>query len=158
VRPDFILLRVLARNLICWDAVEASEEWMLSQLPPFLREAEQPDEDLRFARANIVAGACLSLGFRFAGSGNAAAHATIAAHITRLLKKRTSVHPQVRQADAAGPPLIAVRRRATSGPSAPCTRRAWPRAHWRWPWLWLVRGTWRASASSARRACASTTA
>merc|ERR1711965_1164369 len=33
VRPDLILLRVTARNLIMWDSVLPTDEWMRAQLP-----------------------------------------------------------------------------------------------------------------------------
>ena len=31
VRPDLVLLRVLARNLIMWDSIVASDAWIDSQ-------------------------------------------------------------------------------------------------------------------------------
>lgn len=37
VRPDFILLRMLARSLVMWDSVGPGEDWLLAQLPPLLR-------------------------------------------------------------------------------------------------------------------------
>ena len=32
VRPDLILLRVTARNLIMWDSVHPTEQWLDSQV------------------------------------------------------------------------------------------------------------------------------
>lgn len=37
VRPDFILLRVLARALVLWSEVRPTEDWLLAQLPPILQ-------------------------------------------------------------------------------------------------------------------------
>ncbi len=38
VRPDLLLVRVLSKNLILWDAIEPSEEWLMRQLPAILRQ------------------------------------------------------------------------------------------------------------------------
>ena len=37
VRPDFIMLRVLARNLVMWDAVQPTAAWLSSQLPDIIK-------------------------------------------------------------------------------------------------------------------------
>ena len=83
VRPDLILLRVTARNLIMWDSVEPTSEWLASQVPSWPTPPTQPahgcgpatarnvssdPESIRLAKANSIAGACLALGLRFAGS------------------------------------------------------------------------------------------
>ncbi|CAI5939022.1 unnamed protein product [Closterium sp. NIES-64] len=39
VRPDFILLRVLACSLILWDSVRPSDEWVAAQVPGIIRAA-----------------------------------------------------------------------------------------------------------------------
>ena len=41
VRPDLIMLRVTARNLIMWDHVRPTEAWFEEQLPP-LKGQPQP--------------------------------------------------------------------------------------------------------------------
>jgi len=79
VRPDLVLLRVLARGLILWDSVRPTDAWVNSQLTPSTGGGErgglEPDSTtLRLARLNSLAGACLVLGLRFAGSCNQAAH------------------------------------------------------------------------------------
>ncbi|XP_010067541.2 anaphase-promoting complex subunit 1 isoform X5 [Eucalyptus grandis] len=85
VRPDFIMLRVIARNMIMWSRVHPSKNWIESQVPEIvkigvegLREdvenlMETDVEALVQAYINIVAGACISLGLKFAGTmdGNA---------------------------------------------------------------------------------------
>jgi len=37
VRPDFILLRMLARSLVMWDDFRPTQEWLVAQLPPLIR-------------------------------------------------------------------------------------------------------------------------
>ena len=89
VRPDLIALRVIARNLILWDHVQPSAEWLNAQMP--LHGAPLPVSDnsiddgadaeaqqaLRLAKINATGGACLALGLRFAGSGCASACALL---------------------------------------------------------------------------------
>ncbi|KAK4359004.1 hypothetical protein RND71_021233 [Anisodus tanguticus] len=73
VRPDFILLRVIARNLIMWSRVHASEEWIQSQIPEVIQngvkglgdtmsDTDEINADA-FVQAyvHIVVGACISL-------------------------------------------------------------------------------------------------
>ncbi|CAA0820113.1 Anaphase-promoting complex subunit 1, partial [Striga hermonthica] len=85
VRPDFIVLRVIARNLIMWSSIHPSEDWIKSLIPEVVRSGlkglgdviddiyEMDAEAFVQAYANIVVGACISLGLRFAGTrdGNA---------------------------------------------------------------------------------------
>ncbi|CAN6805344.1 unnamed protein product [Brassica oleracea] len=85
VRPDFIMLRVIARNLIMWSRIRPTCDWIQSQVPEVVKngishlqddmdDAYEVDvEALVHAYVNIVAGACISLGLRFAGTrdGNA---------------------------------------------------------------------------------------
>ncbi|XP_065560963.1 anaphase-promoting complex subunit 1-like isoform X3 [Artemia franciscana] len=82
VRPDMLLLRVLARNLILWDEILPSLSWIENHVPIEFRHLclKKPDQDMPLgidygtinqAYCNIVPGACLALGFRFGGSANA---------------------------------------------------------------------------------------
>ncbi|KDP44743.1 hypothetical protein JCGZ_01243 [Jatropha curcas] len=80
VRPDFIMLRVIARNLIMWSRVHPSKDWILSQIPEIVKSGveglrddisdvdEMDAETFVQAYVNVVAGACISLGLRFAGT------------------------------------------------------------------------------------------
>ncbi|KAL2039544.1 hypothetical protein N7G274_007816 [Stereocaulon virgatum] len=75
VRPDIFLLRTVARHLIMWYDIEPTSRWIKSQLPLALEDRSGlklvrilTSEDMPFF--NIVAGLCLSIGVRFAGSGN----------------------------------------------------------------------------------------
>ncbi|KAJ7525602.1 hypothetical protein O6H91_17G058400 [Diphasiastrum complanatum] len=86
VRPDFILLRVVARTLIMWDSVRPNEEWVQAQVPFIVKEAMSGVNDaarthdgilgdvdmeaLAQAHVNILAGACLSIALRYAGTAS----------------------------------------------------------------------------------------
>lgn len=75
VRPDVLLLRTLAKNLIMWSQVEPTVEWIRSSLPNEYRWRHllQGPRSLRskdMAFYSILAGLLFSLGLRFAGSGN----------------------------------------------------------------------------------------
>jgi len=75
VRPDIFLLRTVARHLIMWENIQANARWMSVQLPLAHQQKSKlttvrvlTSEDLPFF--NIIAGLCLSIGLRFAGSGS----------------------------------------------------------------------------------------
>ncbi|XP_038722804.1 anaphase-promoting complex subunit 1 [Tripterygium wilfordii] len=82
VRPDFITLRVIAQNLIMWSRVQPSKDWIQSQIPEIIKSSisdlhnddsdidEMDAETFVQAYVNIVAGACISIGLRFAGTMN----------------------------------------------------------------------------------------
>lgn len=42
VRPDLILLRLLARSLVLWDSIRPTADWIASQLPPLLQVRQLP--------------------------------------------------------------------------------------------------------------------
>ncbi|KAL8936994.1 MAG: hypothetical protein Q9211_003911 [Gyalolechia sp. 1 TL-2023] len=73
VRPDILLLRTVARHLIMWDQIRPTPSWMIKQLPPAFQSNRQLDVRLmssqELPKLNIVAGLCLSLGLRYAGTG-----------------------------------------------------------------------------------------
>lgn len=81
--------KVLCKNLIMWDGIECSQQWLNSQVPPLIREIFLSDfaavqkkysqrvkqEEIDFATValcyiNIIAGSTFSIGFRYAGTGN----------------------------------------------------------------------------------------
>ena len=37
VRPDFVMLRVLAKSLVMQDSVQASKAWVEDQMPPLIK-------------------------------------------------------------------------------------------------------------------------
>ncbi|MBN3295003.1 APC1 protein, partial [Amia calva] len=81
IKPEFLLLRTLARCLIMWEEILPNSEWINSNVPQIIQEnivfhEETPSsEDLNMetlaqAHDYIIAGACMAVGFRFAGSAN----------------------------------------------------------------------------------------
>lgn len=73
VRPDQFLLRTVARHLIMWDDIQATSAWMKNHLPFIFQQNMKmtnihtlTSEDMPFF--NIIAGLCLSIGLRYAGS------------------------------------------------------------------------------------------
>lgn len=80
MRPDFLLLRVLCRSLILWDSIEASEQFVKSQVPEFIKTAIKKKEDkskykytseseaIEQSYLYVIAGACLSIGIKYAGT------------------------------------------------------------------------------------------
>ncbi|KAF5944722.1 hypothetical protein HYC85_018799 [Camellia sinensis] len=77
VRPDFIMLRVIARNLIMWSQSQIPEiiQNGVKRLGDEMGDIDETDaEAFVQAYVNIVAGACISLGLRFAGTKDGNAH------------------------------------------------------------------------------------
>ncbi|XP_062851927.1 anaphase-promoting complex subunit 1 [Trichomycterus rosablanca] len=81
IKPEFLLLRTLARCLIMWDEILPNEEWVTGNVPQIiqenigLQEEALASEDLNMetlvqAHDYIIAGACMAVGFKFAGSSN----------------------------------------------------------------------------------------
>ncbi|XP_026330751.1 anaphase-promoting complex subunit 1 isoform X3 [Hyposmocoma kahamanoa] len=93
VRPDLLMLRIIARGLVLWDSIEASEEWVENQVPPSIKpyclvkptEENVDYEAMNQAYCNIIAGACFSLGLRFAGSGDDDARDAILHFVRRFI-------------------------------------------------------------------------
>ncbi|KAM8852237.1 anaphase-promoting complex subunit 1 isoform 1-T1 [Synchiropus picturatus] len=78
IKPEFLLLRTLARCIIMWDDILPSTEWVKSNIPKIMRATFDSSEDINVetmaqAQDYITAGACLALGLRFAGSANSEA-------------------------------------------------------------------------------------
>jgi anaphase-promoting complex subunit 1 len=75
VRPDIFLLRTLAKHLIMWDNIEASNDWIIKNLPVEYRD----DWDLKNITKlrsdqmpffNILAGLLWSISLKYAGTGD----------------------------------------------------------------------------------------
>eukprot|EP01147_Barroeca_monosierra_P005120 gene5120-159_t len=88
IRPDFLLLLVVSRALILWDSVMPSNEWVLLQCPPIIQRfslrknrrsniSNDTLETVHQAEVFLLAGCCLALGLRFAGTANQDAVDTI---------------------------------------------------------------------------------
>ncbi|XP_048585959.1 anaphase-promoting complex subunit 1 isoform X2 [Nematostella vectensis] len=99
VRPDFLLLRLLSRGLIMWDSIQPCKDWVESHIPDIVQKyafcadpetlkVDDSDIDLQTlsqAKASIIAGCCLAMGMRFAGSANQEAF-TCLMHYTKYFK------------------------------------------------------------------------
>ncbi|KXX73439.1 Negative regulator of mitosis [Madurella mycetomatis] len=75
VRPDILLLRTVAKNIILWKEIDPTFEWIRDGLPSEYRARFQLtsitklySRDMPFF--SILAGLCFALGLRFAGSAN----------------------------------------------------------------------------------------
>ena len=105
VRPDFILLRLVARSLVMWDSIEPTEDFILGSLPAILRDFDpslprdgpvdrETGHDLEaLAQGQVqgLAGACMSVGLKFAGSANPNAEAILTAYVKRFLQRKREV-------------------------------------------------------------------
>ncbi|CCE83362.1 Piso0_003937 [Millerozyma farinosa CBS 7064] len=91
VRPDHLLLRCVARNLIMWDDIGTSIEWVNSEIPVILREKyslesfDMYDSD-QLPYLNILGGLCLSIAFRYASSHNRSARDTLLYYLDLFIK------------------------------------------------------------------------
>ena len=91
VRPDIFLLRTVARHLIMWDNIQPTTRWMKQQLPIIYQHKHKlttirilTSEDMSLF--NIVAGLCLSIGLRFAGSGSLEVRNMLCHYVDQLIR------------------------------------------------------------------------
>ena len=91
VRPDIFLLRTVARHLIMWHDIEPTFRWMKKQLPLVYQHKHKlttirvlNSQDMPFF--NIVAGLCLSIGLRFAGSGSLTVRSMLCHYVDQLMR------------------------------------------------------------------------
>lgn len=95
VRSDILLLRVVARNLIMWDDVQPSLEWIRKSMPSAYRSttpeltlsrmtSKKPLDSKKLPFYNILAGFCWSVSLKFSGSGNVAARNVCLYYLDRI--------------------------------------------------------------------------
>jgi anaphase-promoting complex subunit 1 len=84
IRPDLLLIRTLAINMIHWEDVRPTQEWVESRVPSFVssawetqRQGGSIDETVRLAYYHIVAGCCFTLGLKYASTINETAHGVL---------------------------------------------------------------------------------
>ncbi|KAL6620059.1 hypothetical protein ACP70R_035198 [Stipagrostis hirtigluma subsp. patula] len=99
VRPDFIMLRIIARNLILWSRIQPTKDWVESQIPETVKfgvsnmsegdiNSDEFDAEALFqAYVNIVTGACIALGLKHAGSRNGDAQEILYAYAVNFLNE-----------------------------------------------------------------------
>ncbi|XP_069743780.1 anaphase-promoting complex subunit 1 [Narcine bancroftii] len=98
VKPEFLLMRTLARGLIMWDEIKPNPAWINSNIPPIVRQnaadGQAPEgvdlQTMRQAHINIIAGACMAMGLRFAGSSNVAAFNCLYKYVKMFLESVSS--------------------------------------------------------------------
>lgn len=91
VRPDIFLLRTVARHLIMWSSIQPTYNFIQSSVPkPYRHRASLSStrhlnsEDMPFF--NILAGLCLALGLRFAGSGSHTARDLLTSYLDHFIR------------------------------------------------------------------------
>ncbi|XP_029925763.1 anaphase-promoting complex subunit 1 isoform X2 [Myripristis murdjan] len=97
IKPEFLLLRTLARCIIMWDEILPNAAWVSSNLPQIIQENignASVSEDMNLetlvqAHDYIIAGACMAVGFRFAGSANSDAFDCLYKFARRFMKGLT---------------------------------------------------------------------
>ncbi|KAG1700314.1 hypothetical protein DVH05_012115 [Phytophthora capsici] len=103
VRPDILLVRTLAKNLVMWNDISPTTDWIEQhQVPAQLLHAyrsilshngddSSSHADLHSiceAYANIIAGAVMSIGLRFAGTENTSARETLRKYVLHFRELR----------------------------------------------------------------------
>jgi anaphase-promoting complex subunit 1 len=90
IRPDLFLLRTLAKNLILWSEITASPQWIAENLPAIYRDRfgltavpQLSTVDLPFF--NILAGLCLSIAVKYAGSGDETVRDLLVHYLDRFI-------------------------------------------------------------------------
>ncbi|KAL1892382.1 Anaphase-promoting complex subunit 1 [Sporothrix stenoceras] len=91
VRPDILLLRTLAKNLILWSKIEATFDWVRRSLPAeyrnmYLLTHVEKLNSLDLPLFSIVAGLCFASALRFAGSGNVLVRDVLVYYLDRFRK------------------------------------------------------------------------
>ncbi|PSN62525.1 negative regulator of mitosis [Corynespora cassiicola Philippines] len=75
VRPDIFLLRTLAKHLIMWDHIEATDDWVIKNLPREYRDNFSLKSIIKLRSSqmpffNILAGLLWSVSLKYAGTGD----------------------------------------------------------------------------------------
>ncbi|GAM19579.1 hypothetical protein SAMD00019534_027540 [Acytostelium subglobosum LB1] len=119
VRTNCLLIRTLGKSLILWDSVQPTEDWILNQVPVSIRSLvtllNSPNDQRVFSLSdtgykndidhefillifcNIVAGACMSIGMRFAGTANEQASSVLTVWTQRFLKRQLFITCKLKQ-------------------------------------------------------------
>ncbi|XP_065826843.1 anaphase-promoting complex subunit 1-like isoform X2 [Oscarella lobularis] len=98
IRPDMLTLMTLCRGLILWDSVVPSSTWVNSHVPPivarksgdFARQQSSETKMLGEIRIHVIAGACMAIGMRFAGTSNKAAFDCLMERVKYFIKLSSS--------------------------------------------------------------------
>lgn len=94
VPPNLLLLRTLAKSLILWDDIQPTADWVNAQYLPMkaFGTARGPAADapsinaLDIANYNVIAGACMALALKYAGSASADAWKVVVFYYDSLIR------------------------------------------------------------------------
>lgn len=94
VRPDLLLLRCLAKNVILWSQIGKSSHWVESEIPEVLRKKYNITnitslDSEQVAYFNILGGACLSLAIKYASSQDLKARETLITYLDIFMEIST---------------------------------------------------------------------
>ncbi|KAG5359009.1 Negative regulator of mitosis [Yarrowia sp. E02] len=94
VRPDLLLLRALAANIIMWDQIGSSVSWVEGQISAFLRRKytlksiKTLNSDM-LSYMNIIAGNCFALALKHASTANEHAKSTLLHYLDEFMRLAT---------------------------------------------------------------------
>lgn len=100
VRNDLILLRTACRHLIMWDQIFCTKASIESLVPSFIAHAIRRTSKLtggavpaeeEVAYWQVIAGGCLAIGLKFAGSAKVEAHSLLVEYLDILVRKAAGV-------------------------------------------------------------------
>ncbi|KAJ3566722.1 hypothetical protein NP233_g6827 [Leucocoprinus birnbaumii] len=85
IQPSFLTVRTIARNLIMWNEIAPTDEWLMDQVPESIREEIEArskhhrviDEAIELAYYNVLAGCCFVIGLKYAGTARQEAYLLI---------------------------------------------------------------------------------
>ncbi|KAG7664251.1 APC1 [[Candida] subhashii] len=90
IRPDMLLLRCLAKNLIMWQEIGCSKKWVESEIPFAIlekfgkRDLNVLDSD-QLVYFNLLGGACMSIAVKYASSHDLIARDTIIYYLDKMM-------------------------------------------------------------------------
>lgn len=91
IRPDFLLLRTLAKHLIMWDYVGKSIGWIEANIPAVLlkkykvENIKTLDSD-QMSYFNILGGLCFAMGLRYVSTGDEEVKETLLHYLDWVMK------------------------------------------------------------------------
>ncbi|KAG2731980.1 hypothetical protein G9P44_004397 [Scheffersomyces stipitis] len=91
IRPDLLLLRSIAKNLILWNDIGKSVEWVQSEVPSVLFEKygkghiQVLDSD-QLGFFNILGGSCLSMAVKYASSHDSTVRNTLLHYLDLMMR------------------------------------------------------------------------
>lgn len=95
IRPDLLLLRCLAYNLIMWRQIDKTTLWVDSQVPDVLKKRYNINsitslDSEQISYFNVLGGACLSLALKYASSKDLQARATLLHYLDLFMEISTT--------------------------------------------------------------------